>query len=212
MKPLEHKTYYEVLEVSTDAGADDIKRAYHDALATYDHDALVTYSLFSDEQRTEILRMIERAFDTLIDTKKRSQYNRQLHVPLSGAHGTATGDNPVHPEPVATVLKKSKSDSLQSWVRAKSDDAKIKEMVQTLLEKDRISGKELKTIRSALGVELADIYEITRISPSVLTHIEEDRFDDLPAEFYLKRFIRSYADLLQIEPQPIVDGYLKNMC
>lgn len=210
MKTLDHKTYYEVLEVPTDAGAVDIKRAYHDALATYGDDALVTYSLFSDEQRSEILRMIECAFDTLIDEEKRSQYNRQLRN-ASPAKGMAVGQPRPGTDPLASALNDSKGDSLQIWVRMKSGDKEIQTMVRKMLDQDRISGKDLKKLRSVFGIELSEIYEVTRISRSVLTLIEEDRFDELPAEIYLKRFLRSYAEILQIDPQIVVDGYLKNM-
>ena len=67
MKTLGRKTYYEVLEVPADADACDIKRAYRDALAIYDDEALVTYSLFSEDQRADILNAIEIAFETLMD-------------------------------------------------------------------------------------------------------------------------------------------------
>lgn len=211
MKTLDHKTYYELLEVPTDAGAVDIKRAYQDALATYGDDALVTYSLFSDEQREEILRMIECAFDTLMDEDKRSQYNRQLHNTHKGIQGMAIGQKRTTADPLTHALNNSRADSLETWVRMKSGDEEIKAMACKLLDKDRISGIDLKKIRIAYGIELSEIYEVTRISRSVLTDIEQDRHEALPAEIYLKRFLRAYAELLQIDPQPIVDGYLKNM-
>ncbi len=211
MKPLEHKNYYEVLEVPTDASADEIKRAYHNALATYDDDSLVTYSLFSDEQRAEILRMIECAFNTLIDAEKRSQYNRKINDTSQAICEKTDGQDRVDADSVNQALNNSKADSLQAWVRTKSADEEIQAMVDKMLDEERICGKDLKNLRTALGVEIREIYETTRISPTVLTHIEEDRFEELPAEFYLRRFLRSYAELLQLEPQPIVDGYFKNM-
>ncbi len=211
MKTLDHKTYYEVLEVPTDADAGDIKRAYRDALATYDDDALVTYSLFSDKQRAEILHMIECAFDTLIDEEKRSQYNRQLRNSASGATGMAIGPKGVSADPLARALNKSKADSLTSWVRMKSGDEELKSMVGKIIAQDRVSGKDLKKLRVAYGIGKSEVYEVTRISRSVLTHIESDRYEELPAEIYLKQFLRSLAELLQIDHKPIVDGYLKNM-
>jgi curved DNA-binding protein CbpA len=211
MKTLEHKTYYEVLEVPADAGECEIKRAYHEALATYDYDALVTYSLFSDQQRAKILRMIECAFDTLINEEKRSQYNRELLTAPSGARGMTFGRHRNEADPLVQALRKSKADSLQAWVRAKSGDKEIKETVEKILGKERICGKDLKKLRSIFGIGISEFHEITRISSSMITHIEQDRFKDLPAELYLKRFLRSYAELLEIDSRPIVAGYLKNM-
>lgn len=211
MKTLEHKTYYEVLDVPPDAGECEIKRAYHEAMATYGYDALVTYSLFSDQQRAEILRIIECAFDTLIDEEKRLQYNRELLAAVSGARGMVFGRHRNEADPLVQALSRSKADSLQVWVRAKSGDKEIKATVEKILGKERICGKDLKKLRSIFGISISEFYEITRISPSMITHIEQDRFEELPAELYLKRFLRSYAELLQIASRPIVAGYLNNM-
>ena len=45
----------------------------------------------------------------------------------------------------------------------------------------------------------------------MITHIEEDRYDELPAQIYLKQFLRSIAEIFQIDPEPIIHGYLKSM-
>ena len=84
-------------------------------------------------------------------------------------------------------------------------------MVGKMLDQERICGKDLKNLRAALGVEIREIHDVTRISPTVIAHIEEDRFEALPDEFYLKRFLKTYAELLQVDPKPIVDGYYNNM-
>lgn len=211
MKTLDHKNFYEVLEVPADAGVGDIKRAYHDALSIYDDDAMVTYSLFSDEQRADILDVIERAFNTLIDEEKRLRYNQSLDNSSRAFAFSGYGRNHKGIDLLAYARNKSKEDSLQIWVQMKSKDNHIQSLVEKVLAKDRISGKELKSIRCAYGVEIAEIYEITRISSAVITHIEQDRFDMLPAEIFLKRFLRSYAELLQMDPQTVIDGYLENM-
>lgn len=207
MKTLDRKTYYEVLGVSVDASACDIKRAYNDALAMYDDDALVTYSLFSEEQRADILNDIKIAFEILIDPNKRINYNRQLMT--SGKMVTASGFEQI--DFLSDALNKSKTDGLRSWVRMKSADGKVSALVDAVLSKDVISGRDLKKIRCTFGIEPAEIYEITRISSSMIKNIEEDQFDALPSEIYLKQFLRSYAEILQINAQAIISGYLKNI-
>lgn len=211
MKTLDRKTYYEVLDVSVDANACDIKRAYHDALAIYDDDALVTYSLFSEEQRAEILNDIEIAFETLIDSNKRINYNR--HLLESGKMFTTSvfEKTDTQVDFLSDALNESKTDDLRSWVKMKSADGKVTALVDAVLSKDEISGEDLKELRCTLGVETSEIYEIARISGSMIKNIEEDRFDALPAEIYLKQFLRSYAEILQINAQPVIAGYLKNM-
>jgi len=211
MKDLDSRTFYEVLQVPEDADAEDIKRAYLDAMAIYDDDALVTYSLFSEQQRSEILKSIENAFDTLIDEKKRAQYNRMLAD--SGQTSTTDAGERAgkHFDLNLYALNQSKADGLDSWVRMKLTDGQIKSMIDALQAKDHISGVDLKRLRRAFGIELSEIYEVTRISRTMITHIEEDRYDALPAQIYLKQFLRSYAEIFQIDPEHIINGYLKNM-
>ncbi|MGD9246538.1 MAG: helix-turn-helix domain-containing protein [Desulfobacteraceae bacterium] len=211
MKNLDSRTFYEVLQVPEDAKNCDIKRAYHDALEIYSDNALVTYTLFSDQQRSEILKSIKTAFDTLIDEKKRADYNRMLTK--SGQAFTSAGADRVGKQfhILSYALNKSKADVLDSWVRMKLTDGKITTMVDTILGKDEISGLDLKRLRRAFGIELSEIYEVTRISKDMITYIEEDRFDALPAQIYLKQFLRSYAEIFQIDPEHIIHGYLKNM-
>lgn len=211
MKTLDSKTYYEILEVPADASVRDIKRAYHDALAMYDADALVTYSLFSDKEREDILASIENAFDTLIDERKRVIYNRMLADSGQTVKAVAYGRTGKQIDLVSYALEKSKADSLHCWVQMKSADGKIRSMVDAVCAKEDISGKDLKALRCAFGIEISEIYAMTRISGSMIKNIEEDRFEVLPAEIYLKQFLRSYAEILQLDPQHIMAGYLRYM-
>ena len=41
--------------------------------------------------------------------------------------------------------------------------------------------------------------------------IEANQFEDLPAEIYVKQFLKAYAEVLQIDSGHVVDGYLKFM-
>jgi cytoskeletal protein RodZ len=41
--------------------------------------------------------------------------------------------------------------------------------------------------------------------------MEENRIQSLPPILYLTNFLRQYAETLQIDPQRIIDGYLKNI-
>jgi cytoskeletal protein RodZ len=45
----------------------------------------------------------------------------------------------------------------------------------------------------------------------MLTMIEENQYDSLPAEVFLKSFLKSYAEILQIDSYRVVEGYLKSM-
>jgi DnaJ-class molecular chaperone len=78
MKNFEELNFYEILEISVDASPFKIKRAYKNALEVYDKDSLLTYTLFSDEERVDILKRNENAYNTLIDKTKRTAYDASL--------------------------------------------------------------------------------------------------------------------------------------
>jgi DnaJ-class molecular chaperone len=84
MRNFEELNFYEILEISVDATPFKIKRAYKNALEVYGRESLLTYALFSDEERVDILRKIEEAYNTLRDKSKRAAYDASLS-------GTSTG-------------------------------------------------------------------------------------------------------------------------
>ena len=74
-----------------------------------------------------------------------------------------------------------------------------------------ISGEDLKNLRESQGLDLQDIHRITKISPTVLKTIEKDDIPNLPPRIYLKSFLKAYAEILQVDTNRIVQGYLKNI-
>lgn len=74
-----------------------------------------------------------------------------------------------------------------------------------------ISGEHLKNLRESLGIELEEVFQATKISPTALQAIERDDITNLPPTIYLKSFLKAYAEILQLDAKQIVDGYLKNI-
>ena len=78
MNNFEELNYYEILEIPVNASLFEIKRAYKNAIEVYSDHSLLTYSLFSAEERVNILRKLEDAYNTLIDRTKRTAYDASL--------------------------------------------------------------------------------------------------------------------------------------
>lgn len=211
MKIFEEKNYYQILKLLPDATPGAIHRAYREALAIYDEDALATYSLFSEDQREIILQTISEAYRTLSNENKRTAYNQMLID--TGQVDAALFSTKELKQLAALADDKevSKNQSLSTWIKKRSDEKEVKSVKDHILSKDWVSGSDLKKFREILGIEPDEIYEITRISGSMLKLIEENQFDGLPADIYLKQFLRSYAETLQLDPQRVVEGYLKHM-
>ena len=80
MKNFEELDYYEILNIPVDASPFEISRAYKNALEVYGESSLLTYSLFSEVERINILSRIRQAHDTLIDRAKRKEYDASQGV------------------------------------------------------------------------------------------------------------------------------------
>jgi curved DNA-binding protein CbpA len=78
MKRFMESNFYQILEVPVDASPSQIRRAYRDGLEVYGQKSLLTYALFSDEERTVILQRMQEAYNTLMDRTKRAQYDADL--------------------------------------------------------------------------------------------------------------------------------------
>jgi cytoskeleton protein RodZ len=96
-------------------------------------------------------------------------------------------------------------------IRKKIQDKGTRERASVMVKGDVISGGELKNLRESLGVELEEVFQATKISPTTLDAIERDDITNLPPTIYLKSFLKSYAEVLQLDVKTVVEGYLKNI-
>ena len=77
----------------------------------------------------------------------------------------------------------------------------------TSVETRESVGKVLKRGREAKNLSLQEVAKHTRISEPVLTALEEDRYDLLPPDTYVKGFLAAYAKLLGIDPNDVILRY-----
>jgi hypothetical protein len=68
-------------------------------------------------------------------------------------------------------------------------------------------GSSLKDARLRQGLDLAEAELATKIRSKYLSALEDERFDSLPAQTYVKGFLRSYAEYLGLDGQLYVDEY-----
>ena len=64
----------------------------------------------------------------------------------------------------------------------------------------------LRRARLAAGLELSDIAECTRISPSILRWIDQGQFHRLPGGIYARSYIRAVAHAVGLDPSEIVSS------
>ncbi len=193
--------YYEMLDIKPDATALEIRGAYNAALQMYQSDSLVSYSFFSQEERSRILVMLEKAYSILINETQRERYDNELEeqgIISAAEKGSAVKRGPVN----IFGINRQKDSSLTP----KNHNAELKtkisqnQRIREILSRPDINGADLKTIRNELGVAIEKIHQETKIRLDYLNYIEEDEIKKLPAAVFLKGFVKAYLKSLCIEP------------
>ncbi|WP_295729871.1 RodZ domain-containing protein [uncultured Limosilactobacillus sp.] len=68
-------------------------------------------------------------------------------------------------------------------------------------------GKKLKDARVANGFTLDDLQQATKIQKRYLIAIEDENFDELPGDFYVRAFIKQYANTVGLNGNDLLKEY-----
>lgn len=68
-------------------------------------------------------------------------------------------------------------------------------------------GDKLRSARKAKGMSIEDVEKITKIQRRYLTAIENNDFDQLPGDFYVRAFIRQFADVVGLNGKELLADY-----
>jgi cytoskeletal protein RodZ len=68
-------------------------------------------------------------------------------------------------------------------------------------------GNSLREARVRRGIDFAQAEQATKVRGKYLRALEEEHFEVLPAETYVKGFLRTYAEYLGLDGQLYVDEY-----
>jgi len=210
IKKFEDLNYYELLRISYNASSFEIRQAYKHILAIYEESSLATYSFFAEDERKLILSKIEDAFLTLIDDNKRKVYDNNLVNTGEASDKILTDREKKKAIPIYLTSKSRANNNSLARIKKKIQEKNVGDLATTMLKRDHISGKALRNLRESLGIELEEIFEATKISPTALAAIEKDDLN-LPPKIYLISFLKSYAEALQLDPKQVVEGYIKNI-
>jgi cytoskeleton protein RodZ len=68
-------------------------------------------------------------------------------------------------------------------------------------------GNSLREARLRQGLDFPEIEQASKIRPKYLRALEDEQFDILPGQTYVKGFLRTYAEYLGLDGQLYVDEY-----
>lgn len=70
-------------------------------------------------------------------------------------------------------------------------------------------GEVFKHTREQAGITLNEVCQFLHLPQDLIEALESDQQDRLPEPTYVKGYIRSYARYLELDPEPLVEGYMK---
>ena len=181
MKPLTEQDHYELLEISRSASEGEIERAYRLACSTYSSDSMAGLSVFGDGDVEVIRERLDAAYQVLCDAPTRAAYDAELEKESS-----------VSPAVVAATEEMAPPSTLEDL-----DD-----------QGGEFDGARLRRLRMHRGVEIDDIANLTKVNPTYLEFIEEERFSELPAAVYVRGFVMGYASSVGLAPRRVADSYM----
>jgi len=94
--------------------------------------------------------------------------------------------------PAATMKSAVMDDGLSDWINSINC----------------FTGGALRNIRERMGVDLKDIFAVSRIQPQYLEDIENEQFGSFRAEVYLRSYIIEYTRFLSLDTQKVLADYL----
>jgi len=91
------------------------------------------------------------------------------------------------------------------------DEKQIKDMIKDNFIRKKVSsltlGEKLRKIRNERRISLNEVSKHTQIQLKYLEYLEEGNYDKLPAEVYVKGFLKSYASFLGVNENSLLKLY-----
>jgi flagellar biosynthesis protein FlhG len=191
-------SHYDLLEVPPTASFEDIRRANRRIRDIYGAESIAVSGLYDPASLEAVHRRLDLAYTSLMDAAKRKEYDLELFpdgVPM-----------PVSP-PASPSM-----DSPSARAGAKVDDPAtivIRPPMPDVSATTEFSGPLLRQIREAIGIELREIAEKSKIGMAYLHALEGEVFAKLPAAVYVRGFLAEYARALGLDVERVKQTYLR---
>ena len=231
MRGIDEIDYYELLEISRGATQSEIDRAYRVAQRTYADGSLALYSVFENVDAAAIRERFDEAYRVLSDSDLRGQYDEHELPPATPRsearsarpNGNASGysfERAGDGREAGTAASDQAAmygghDRNESSFRSNLHESidSVEDAVEEFaaLEDDgrgEFNGVRLRRSRMFRGFEIDDIADVTKVSRTHLRNIEDENFKDLPADVYVRGFVKAYAQMIGLDPSIVVPSYM----
>ena len=193
-------SHYDLLEVAPTASFEDIRRANRRIRDIYGAESVAISGLYDPPGLEAVHRRLDLAYTTLMDAAKRKEYDNELFPEGVPAPPTAIAVTPGEPRPPRPTAPLVPLDETSPAIE--------RPPMPALGPRTEYTGPLLQQIREALGVELREIAERSKIGMAYLVSLEGEQFGKLPATVYVRGFLSEYARILGLDGRRVVETYL----
>ncbi|MBN1114663.1 MAG: helix-turn-helix domain-containing protein [Oligoflexia bacterium] len=222
--------YYEILELPVDATRKEIIEAYQKTKSIYNKDSMALYTLYSDDESTRMLELIEEAYHVLINPHRRAVYDKENNISTSRSIVSIAFDRPGHmrrtfvetpnfknydnpeqdeKEQGKSQLSIQRNSPKSSYVESAPEYEIDDDLELRVSEEAEFEGAFFRRIREYKNMSLNFVSQKTKISLYHLEAIERENYSELPARVYVRGFINNYAKLLGLPVPKSVDAYMR---
>ena len=193
--------YYDILEVSPHCPQHEVTAAYEKARATYSGENPAIYTIFSEDEARDLLKLVEEAYAVLGNKTLRVLYDEKL------------GQSGIHRDDISFESLKTQSKiqapempkKIQTKPEYKVDEA----FEQELKTKTQWNGADLRKVREYKNIPLERMSEITKISAYYINAVENMNSKDQPAPVFVRGYVAQMSKVLGLEEKRVCEGYMK---
>lgn len=181
---MERYNFYDILEVHPHSNSHEITAAYERLKLTYSGEDPAVYSIFTDQEVREYLKLIEEAYSILNNKSSRSLYDERL--------GKKSVEQTSKTEKPSSNLYKV--------------DENLEKEFQTITEWD---GEQLRRVREYRHIGYDQLSQITKISCYYLQALEEMNIRNLPAPVFVRGYVIQVAKVFGLSEKKVADSYMR---
>lgn len=194
--------YYDILEVSPHCQQHEVTSAYEKAKATYSGENPAIYTIFSEEEARDLLKLVEEAYAVLGNKTLRALYDEKL------------GQAGIRSEDLSFESLKNQSKT-QLPEMPKKALGKIEFKVDSSFEEEiktqtNWTGEFIKKVRDYKNIPLERMSEITKISAYYINALEKMDSKNLPAPVFVRGYVAQISKVLNLDEKKVCDSYMKN--
>jgi hypothetical protein len=156
---------------------------------------LAGYSIFAEGDAEVMRERIETAYRVLSDEESRRAYDGSLAASAAA------------PEPALPWLAEPEALAASAEPLAPQLPAEVFEEFDD--DSGAFDGARMRRSRLRRGIEIEDVARVTKVNPTYVRFIEEERFADLPARVYVRGFVGAYASCVGLDPRKVADSYMQ---